>query len=273
MHLDFHRTQTPADAPLAAPAGPSRAAGRRVRRELQQAAQAGAFELGFQPRRDLARNAIIGAALQLRWPRKRGGLTPVTGFMSLLERHGVAGEVAEWALESACHAAAAWACGQVSVAADAASLADGMLLGQVGRALASSGLAPDRLEIGLSEAALTADSNENLFTLAALRDLGVGVALDGFGSESASLLPLKRLPLTAITLDRSLIRDLPDDREAAAIVQAATEFAHALDVTVVACGLETEEQAAFLRRIGCDEAQGSLCGRVVSAAEVAEYFR
>jgi EAL domain-containing protein (putative c-di-GMP-specific phosphodiesterase class I) len=264
MHLDFPHAHTPARSP---------ASDRRLRRELRQAAQAGGFELGFQPRKSLTPNAVIGAALQLRWPRKRGGLTPATGFMSLLEQHGLSGEVAEWALSGACHAATAWACGQVSVVAATAALAGGALLGQVGRVLAASGLAPDRLEIGVSEAALAADRHETLFTLAALRDLGVGVALDGFGSDSASLLPLKRLPLTAITLDRSLIRDLPDDREAAAIVQAATEFAHALDVTVVACGLETEAQAAFLRRIGCDEAQGSLCGRVVSAAEIAACFR
>jgi EAL domain-containing protein (putative c-di-GMP-specific phosphodiesterase class I) len=269
MHLDFRRNHSP----LPSRTVPSQAADRRLRRELRHAAQAGGFELGFQPRRDLGRNAVVGAALQLRLPRKRGGLTPATGFMSLLEQHGLAGDVAEWALSGACHAAAAWACGQVSVAADAASLANGQLLGQIGRSLAASGLAPDRLEIGLSEASLMADRHETLFTLAALRDLGVGVALDGFGSDSASLLPLKRLPLTTITLDRSLIRDLPDDREATAITQAALECAHALDVTVVACRLETEAQAAFLRRIGCDEAQGSLCGRVVSGTEIADFFR
>jgi EAL domain-containing protein (putative c-di-GMP-specific phosphodiesterase class I) len=251
-------------------AGPSATGDRRLRQELRQAAQTGAFTLAYQPRRDLARDVVVGAALQLRWPRKRGGTTPASGFMPLLQANGLATDVAAWALNSACQEAAGWAHGQVCVAADSGALRDGLLLHQVGQALAASGLPPERLEIELSEPALAADTDTTLLTLAALRDLGVSIALDAFGSESASLLPLKRLPLTALKLDRSLIRDLPDDREAAAIVEAATLFAHALDIVVVACGLETAAQRAFLQRIGCDEAQGSLCGRVVPAWEIGE---
>jgi EAL domain-containing protein (putative c-di-GMP-specific phosphodiesterase class I) len=224
--------------------------------------------LAFQPRRDLRRDLLVGAALQLRWPRKRGGTSPASGFMPLLEAHGLAADVASWALNSACQEAAGWERGQICVAADPGALRGGVLLRQVGQALAVSGLAPERLEIELSEAALAIDTSDTLLTLAALRDLGVGIALEGFGSESASLLLLKHLPLTSLKLDRSLVRDLPDDREAAAIIEAATAFAHALDIIVVACGLETPAQRAFLQRIGCDEAQGSLCGRVVPASEM-----
>jgi EAL domain-containing protein (putative c-di-GMP-specific phosphodiesterase class I) len=241
---------------------------RRQRQELRHAAQSGGFLLAFQPRRDLLRDVTIGAALQLRWPRRRGGTTPASGFMPLLESLGLAGDVAAWALNGACAAAAAWPRGQICVAADPGALREGKLLGQVAYALAASGLAPERLELEIAEPALAADTSETLFTLAALRDLGVGIALDRFGSESASLLPLKRLPLTAVQLDRSLVRDLPDDGEAVAIVAAVTQFAHALGVTVVACGVETAAQGDFLRRQGCDEAQGSLCGRVAPAAEM-----
>jgi EAL domain-containing protein (putative c-di-GMP-specific phosphodiesterase class I) len=241
---------------------------RRQRQELRHAAQTGGFQLAFQPRRNLAHDVTVGAALQLRWPRRGGGTTPANGFMPLLESLGLAGDVAAWALDGACVAAAAWPRGQICVAADAGALRQGKLLLQVAHALAVSGLAPERLELDIAEPALAEESSETLFTLAALRDLGVGVALDRFGSESASLLPLKRLPLTAVKLDRSLVRDLPDDAEAAAIVAAVIQFAHALEVTVVACGVETAAQGEFLRRNGCDEAQGSLCGRVMQAGEI-----
>jgi EAL domain-containing protein (putative c-di-GMP-specific phosphodiesterase class I) len=182
-----------------------------------------------------------------------------------LEASGLVGPVVARALRDACAAAALWPEGLLSIAVAGASLEDGTLLGDVGAALAESGLSPERLEIALGEPALAADSTDALLTLAALRDLGVGVALDGFGAESASLLTLKRFPLTALKLDRSLVRDLPGDREAAAVVAAASFFARALEVSVVACGVETEAQRALLCRIGCDAAQGSLCGRPVAA--------
>lgn len=241
---------------------------RRQRQELRHAAQTGGFLLAFQPRRDVLRDVTVGAELQLRWPRRRGGTTPASGFMPLLESLGLAADVAAWALTGACTAAAAWPRGQISVAADPGAFREGKLLRQVAHALAASGLAPERLELDIAEPALAADSSEALFTLAALRDIGVGVALDRFGSESASLLPLKRLPLTALKLDRSLVRDLPGDAEAAAIVAAVTRFAHALGLTVVACGVETAAQGAFLRSEGCDEAQGSQCGHALQAAEM-----
>jgi EAL domain-containing protein (putative c-di-GMP-specific phosphodiesterase class I) len=258
------------------PAGKPRADlndSRRLRHELRQAAQTGGFALAYQPRRALLRDVLVGAALHLRWPRRRGGTTPASGFWPMLNEFGLAGEVAGWALTGACAGACAWPHGQISVAADTGALRDGALLRQVAAALESSGLSPERLEIEFAEPALAADTAQTLFTLAALRDLGVGIALDGFGSETASLLPLKRLPITALKLDRALVRDLPHDRDACAIVQAAVLFAHALDVTVVACGLETEAQAAFLRRIGCDDAQGSLCGRVAQAFEMKEALK
>lgn len=242
---------------------PPAGATRRLRQELRQAAEANGFTLLFQPRRALANGALLGAEASLRWPRGRGGAIS-GGLVTHLESLGVAGPVVAWVLREACRAAALWPFGLLSVAVPGSSLVDGTLLGDVGAALALSGLSPERLEVALAEPALGTESTEALLTLAALRDLGVGVALDGFGAESASLLTLKRLPLTTLKVDRSLVRDLPDDREAGAVVAAATFFARALDVSVVACGVETEAQRGLLRRIGCDAAQGSLFGRPVA---------
>ncbi len=105
---------------------------------------------------------------------------------------------------------------------------------------------------------------DTLLTLSAIRDLGAGIGLDDFGAGIASLTMLKRLPLTTIKLDRSLVRDLPFDRDDAAIVRASIDTAHALGLTVVAEGIETEPQRAFLSGCGCDEGQGYLFGRPVA---------
>ena len=242
---------------------------RRLRADLRQAVQAGGFTLVFQPRQMIASGRVVAGAAQVRWPRRRGGLTGASGLMPLLEAHGLVADVAAWSLKAACQQAAAWQCGRVAVTADAGSLRDGSVLRHVGAALRDTGLAPGRLELECGETALAGDSPDILFTLAALRDCGVALTLAGFGSETASLLPLRRLPLTALSLDRSLVRDLPEDPEAAAIVRAAIAYAHALGIAVVACGLETEAQMAFLRDLRCDEAQGSLCGHAVPAAEFA----
>jgi EAL domain-containing protein (putative c-di-GMP-specific phosphodiesterase class I) len=250
-------------------AGAPSADARRLRQELRHAVQTGGFALVFQPRRDLRTDAVVGGAAQLRWPRRRGGVTAASGLQKLLEAHGLAAAVAAWTLNAACAAAATWPCGLLSVTADPGALRDGTLLRDVGTALQRSGLPPERLELDFDEAALASDGAERLFTLAALRDRGVGVALDGFGAESGSLLPLKRLPLTALKLDRSLVRDVPEDRDAAAIIDLSLRFAHVLDMTMVACGVETEAQLVFLRAAGCDEAQGSLCGRAVTGDDIA----
>jgi EAL domain-containing protein (putative c-di-GMP-specific phosphodiesterase class I) len=241
---------------------------RRPRQAPRQAAEARGLTLLYQPRRALAGGRLLGAEATLCWPRGRLGANSASFLMGHLATLGTAGPVLAHALREACRAAAQWPSGLLSITLPACTLADGTLLGAIGAALAASGLSPERLEVAFAEPALATDSTEILLTLAALRDLGVGVALDGFGADSASLLTLKRLPLTALKLDRALVRDLPADRVAVAVVAAALLFAHALDVGVIACGVENEAQRDMLRRIGCDAVQGSLCGR--PAAELAE---
>ena len=254
-----------ADAARAAVAlhrGPQTEA-RRLRQELRHAAEARGLTIMFQPRRALADGALLGGEATLCWPRGRLGANSSSVLMGHLENFGMAGPVVVHALREACGAAARWPSGLLSITVPGDWLAEGTLLGHVGVALAASGLSPERLEVALGEPALANDNTDTLLTLAALRDLGAGVALDGFGAETASLLTLKRLPLTVLKLDRGLVRDLATDRNAEAVVAAAVFFAHALDAGVVACGLENEAQRDLLRRVGCDGAQGSLCGRAV----------
>ena len=143
-------------------------------------------------------------------------------------------------------------------------IADATLHDLVTSVLASSGLAPGRLDIELQESELETSPDEMLLTLAALRDLGVGAALDHFGSISAGLLTPKRLPFTVLKIDRLLTRDLPHDEEAMAAIEASIGYAHALGMIVVALGVDTEEQREALLRLNCDEGQGALFGAAVS---------
>lgn len=248
------------------------AARRKVRQDVRLASQGHSFQLLFQPRFALEGGALCGVQAQLRWPRRRGGRAAAGAFMPLLEECGVAEDVAAWSLAAACRAALAWRDVPVCLALPGASLRGGHLLAQVGAALAETGLPAEQLQLELTEVAFANEDDEALLTLAALRDRGVGIALDEFGSASACLLTLKRLPLTAVKLDRSLVRDLPGERDAASVAAAAIGLAHALGVVAVASGLETEAQRNALGRMGCDQAQGALCGRLMGEAEFLDYL-
>lgn len=244
------------------------AARRRLQRDLTAAIQTDGFLLYYQPRLSLESGAQVGAEALIRWPHHRRGLIPPSDFIPHAEQTGQIVALGGWVLEAGCREAAAWpsTCA-VSVNVSARQLAEGALLGQVAQALERSGLPPDRLELELTESLLIEFSLETLLTLSAIRDLGVGLALDDFGTGFASLAMLKRLPLTVMKLDRSLVRDLPRDREDAAIVRAIIATGHALGLVVVAEGIETESQRAFLSGCGCDEGQGYLFSHPLPAAQ------
>ena len=232
---------------------------RRLQRDLAAAASDGRLLLHFQPRVLLASGATTAAEALLRWPHRKHGMIAPALFIPLAEANGQIVPIGGWVLRAACREARRWRQPWVvSVNVSARQLAAGVLLRQVAAALEESGLPAERLELELTESQLVAVDTETLLALSAVRDIGVGLALDDFGTGYASLSVLKRLPLTAMKLDRSLVRDLPADREDAAIVRAVIATGHALDLTVVAEGIESEAQRAFLSASGCDEGQGYL---------------
>ncbi len=234
---------------------------RRRVQELRQALSRGELVLHYQPVVSLSSGRICGAAALVRWPHRRRGLVPAADFTPMAEQAGLMGEIGGWALAEACQAAAAWPVDiPVSVTVSPLQLDGDELLEQIAAALAESGLPPERLELDLAEDGLADCPAETLLSLAALRDLGVGLALDDFGAGTASLTLLKRLPLTTLRLATALLRDLPRSREDAAIAQAVVAAGHALDFMVVAAGVETDAQRAFLAGIGCDAGQGALFG-------------
>jgi EAL domain-containing protein (putative c-di-GMP-specific phosphodiesterase class I) len=234
---------------------------RRREQELRHALIGGELAVCYAARLSLETGVLDAAEAVIRWPHRRRGLMPAAEFLPLAESAGLAAQVGGWVLLEACRAATGWQGGAV-VCVDVAGThveQDG-LLDQVALALETSGLPPDRLEIELSETGLTDCLDEQLLRLAALRDLGVGVALDEFGTGAASLSLLRRLPLTTVKLDGSMLRDVVVSREDRAILHAVIQAAHALGLTAVATGIETEDQRAMLAAMACDAGQGPLFG-------------
>ena len=234
---------------------------RRREQELRHALISGELALCYAARVSLATGAVGAAEAVIRWPHRRRGLVPAAEFMPLAERAGLATQISGWVLQEACRAAAAWPA-DVVVSVDVAGghIAQDGLLDQVAAALDASRLPPERLEIEFSEADLTDCIEDPSLRLAALRDLGVGIALDEFGAGATSLSLLKRLPLTAVKLDASMLRNLLVSREDQAILRAIIQAAHALGLVAVAAGIETDEQRALLAEMGCNAGQGPLFG-------------
>lgn len=248
--------------------GPAVPTTRRLHAEMRAALASRAFVLHYQPRLDLPTGAVLGCEALLRWPGRASGVLPPSTFIPVAERTGLINQLGAWALIEACAEASRWAGARVSVNVSRRQLQSGVLPAQLAEALDRSGLPPERLELELAEPALTGGGTDTLLALSAIRDLGVGLALDNFGAAGASLSMLKRLPLTTLKLDRSLVRELPGNREEAAIVHATIQAAHALGLTVVAEGIETEAQRATLSGLGCDQGQGYLFSHPLPAGQV-----
>ena len=259
----------------------SRALRRKLSLDLREALETDKLTLHYQPRVTLDDGRACGAEALLRWNHPKRGSIPPGLFIPIAEASDLITDIGGWVLCQATREAAGWlqnpalkqVSAVVSVNVSARQLRAGVLLDQVARALDESGLPPERLELELTESMLVDGSTDTLLTLAAIRDLGVGLALDDFGTGYASLSVLKRLPLNTIKLDRAFIRDLPHDAEDTAIVRAVQQIASALKLEVVAEGVETEDQRAFLTGIGCEEAQGYLFGRPASAEHMRRTLR
>ncbi len=246
---------------------------RRFEHDLRTATEKGGFVLHFQPRLALRSGRLISAEALIRWPHGRRGLVPPASFIPVAEKSGLITPIGGWVLRQAGTEAAAWPeeIG-LSVNVSARQLHDGALASQVASVLEDGQLPPERLELELTESMLVNISEETLLTLSAIRDLGVGIALDDFGTGYASLAMLKRLPLTVMKIDRSLVAGVTTDREDMAIVRAVVATGRAIGLTVVAEGIETEAQRDFLADIDCDQGQGYLFGRPVPASDLPQAF-
>jgi EAL domain-containing protein (putative c-di-GMP-specific phosphodiesterase class I) len=246
---------------------------RRITQRLRQALADEDFVLHYQPLVSLKSGLIRGAETLIRLRHNRRGLITANHFMPIAERSDVINDIGGWMLLNACMEAGAWP-GYISVAVTLSlrHLQSGRLIRQLLEALNRSGLTPERLELELTESMLIDDNDDTVFSLKALYGIGIRMALNNFGTGYASLSALKRLPLTTLRLDRSMIQNLGEGQSDTAIVHAAINAGHALGCTVLADGVETEEQFMLLGQIGCDEGQGAYFSQPVSAAEMTAMF-
>lgn len=195
-------------------------------------------------------------------------------FIPVAEECGLIGALGVWALRQACMAAAGWPRGiSVAVNLSPAQVRPETLVLQVAAALAASGLAPDRLELEVTETVLLQDTPDTLATLHRLRELGVRIAMDDFGTGYSSLSYLRTFPFDKIKIDKSFIDHISDEEDCATIVQAVTMMAQRLGMTTVAEGVETDAQRLKLNELGCTEMQGYLISRPRPAEELMQLLR
>ena len=244
--------------------------------ELRRAFADREFELFFQPQVRLADGAVVGAEALLRWRHPQRGLVGPGAFIEALSESSIAPEVGRWILEDACSRMAAWraaglALGRISVNLFPCQCGP-TLPAIIEEVLAQSGLSADLLELEITETvALNHDSA--LIPLRELHEKGVKIAFDDFGTGFASLSYLTRYPVTSIKIDRSFVAKISDDGQNAAIVRSLIAMAHNLGLSIIAEGVETAAQAAFLLNEKCEEAQGFLYAKPLSAADFEAYLR
>ena len=231
--------------------------------ELRRALLREEFSLHFQPQFDLASGRLVGAEALLRWQHPDRGMIPPDQFIPIAEETGLILPLGAWVLRHACSVAQTWrdeGLQAVSIAVNISALQvrRDVLETTVLDALGNSGLPAHLLELEVTESALMANQDEATSTLAAIHSLGVKLAIDDFGTGYSSLAYLKRFKLDKLKIDRSFVRGLPDDGEDAHLTKAIIGIAHHMGMAVVAEGIETEAQAAFLSHLKCDLAQGYL---------------
>jgi len=237
--------------------------------ELRHAIEKGEFALHYQPRFDLASGAVVGIEALLRWEHPERGLVYPDKFIGVLEDSGLIVQVGEWVIKQASEQATAWrkagltdARISVNVSARQFQAVDFPTL------LRQCQTAGDKLELELTETVLMIDPDSAAERMAQLREHGLTIAVDDFGTGYSSLRYLKEFPINVIKLDRSFVHNLPDDDHDAAIAKAVVEIAHALDLRVVAEGVENIAQAKYIKQLGCHELQGFLASTPLSAAEL-----
>ena len=229
---------------------------------LQQALARDEFVILYQPKFDLRTRGVTGAEALIRWRHPVRGLLDPRSFIPDAERSGLIVRIDEWMLRQVCRAMQGWIAAGIAPPRIAVNVSarqfdfDG-LFNIVERALAESGLPPERLEIEVTETMFVRDMARGIETLRRLKAIGIRIAIDDFGVGYSSLAYLRRLPADGLKLDRAFVERVPAERHDAAIVKGIVDLAHTLGLSVIAEGVEFDAQILFLEAIGCDEAQGN----------------
>ena len=245
---------------------------------LRLALAQGHLQMYYQPQMDIATGRIQGAEALVRWNDPQEGLISPARFIPVAETSGVIGPLGEWVVREVCRQGQQWREAglppltlALNVSPRQFHLTD--LAGCTAAALQASGFPAALLELEITESALAERTEEARQVLVRLRELGVRIAVDDFGTGYSSLAQLKRFPIDVLKIDQGFIRDIPQSEDDMAISAAIIAMGHSMGLSVLAEGVETEGQLAFLRERGCDSYQGYLCSRPVPADEFVALLR
>lgn len=241
---------------------------------IRHALERNEFFLEYQPQVDLQSGRIVGAEALIRWKHPQRGTVSPAEFIALAEETGQIVPIGAWVLQAACSQIKAWQeAGMpavvVSVNVSARQFKENNLIHQVNTALAQSGLEPGYLELEVTESMIMQNVQQAVAIMKELQAMGVQLSIDDFGTGYSNLSALKSFPISRLKLDRSFVRDLPHDEDDKAIAKGVISLGHELHLRVLAEGVETAEQLAFLRENGCDEMQGYVFSRPVAADKFA----
>ncbi len=239
---------------------------------LRHALERNEFELYYQPQVSASDHRIVGTEALLRWHHPQLGLQLPGTFVSVLEETGLMKNVGAWVLSSACRQLLEWQKKglpniRLAVNLSAKQISPEYIEKNLLGLLSQCSLGPENLELEITEHNIMEGGEQAVVLLGNLRDMGVSLAIDDFGTGYSSLARLKQLPVQCLKIDRSLVRDIPQDPNGQAICRAVVALGHSLGIRIIAEGVELEEQAEFLRQIDCDELQGYLYGRPMLAEE------
>ena len=244
----------------------------RLQALVRQAWEERAFEVHYQPICNAGLGRLTGAEALIRWKSEELGQVAPQGFVATLEEIGLIGEVGDWVLREACRQARRWSAAGyppfvVSVNVSPRQFRAGeALVDSVRKALAEADLHPGRLQIEITEGAMMENRGESLLTINQLKALGVAIAVDDFGTGYSSLSYLKHFPVDALKIDKVFVSELSERAADSNIVVAIVQLARGLNLSVIAEGVETEEQLSMLRSYGCDSMQGYVFAPALSAS-------
>jgi EAL domain-containing protein (putative c-di-GMP-specific phosphodiesterase class I) len=237
---------------------------RAIERDLRHALETGGLTLAYQPQVD-AQGLVTGVEALLRWMHpERGAISPAY-FVSVAEESGLMDALGAFVLRQAFTDSHRWPAMKMAVNISAVQLRAADFVDQVLEIVRETGARPERIELEITEGVLLADDDSTQATLLRLKALGFSIALDDFGTGYSSLAYLRRFPIDKIKIDRSFVINLGIEKQSDAVVSAIVKLAKALHLSVIAEGVETEVQAAELRRIGCRDIQGYFYGKPMAA--------
>lgn len=244
---------------------------------LRHALSRSEFSLHYQPKLRLSDNTVSSAEALLRWNNPTLGQIPPDRFIPLAEETGLIIPIGRWVLQEACRQNMAWrkkGLGNICVAVNlsARQFEGETLLGDIAEALKTNQIPARFLEIEITEGMVMSEPERAIALLHSIKAMGVKIAIDDFGTGYSSLAQLKRYPIDSLKIDQAFIRDVPENKQDKAIMCAIVSMARTLDLTVVAEGVETGQQAQFLRATSCDEIQGYHFSKPLPAKEFARFL-